>query len=55
MISRRDFLKFLILFPNFFSNSKKKEKDFKFLEISGSYREIGFKIGKFFKKILTQF
>lgn len=50
MISRRDFLKFLILFPNFFSSSLKKEKDFKFSEISGSYREIGFKIGKIFKK-----
>lgn len=47
MISRRDFLKFLILFPNFFSNSFKY---FNFSEISGRHREIGYKIGKIFKR-----
>lgn len=49
MINRRDFIKFVILFPNIFSNSSKKNY-FKFAEISGNYREIGFKIGRNFKK-----
>lgn len=52
MITRRDFLKFSIIFPYFFLYGFKKEKIkyFEFEEISGSYREIGYKIGKYFKK-----
>lgn len=52
MITRRDFLKFSIIFPSFFLYGFKKEeiRYFDFAEISGSYRQIGFKIGKYFKK-----
>lgn len=55
MISRRQFLKFSILFPYFFIFGLKKEKVkyFNFAEIEGSYKQIGYKIGKYFKKNIS--
>lgn len=55
MISRREFLKFTIIFPYFFLHGFKKEKieNLNFLKISGSHREIGYKIGKYFKKNIS--
>ncbi len=51
-LNRRDFLKFIFLFPYCFSKifHKGKIRYFDFAEIEGSYREIGYKIGRYFKR-----
>lgn len=50
--SRREFLKFSLIFPFslLYKIKKDKIKYFDFAEISGSHKEIGYKIGKYFKK-----
>lgn len=51
MITRREFLKISFLFPFILNKLKfEKVKYFEFAEVKGSYKKIGYLIGRYFKK-----